>query len=203
MSQKVKLDPRVKRSREWMKSALLELVQEKPYEKISITNITDRAGLSRPTFYLHYKSKDELLMDHLDTVFDPVMDAYYELKENANVQQPGVLAMTKMFEEIAKNIDVFRTALQAGAEQLLIKRMYFRNIDYLKCLAQRCEVEISPKVLHLTSHYMAGAFIGIFLDWLEDPNPAPPEQMGTYVSKATIGLLRVAICNGELNGIFD
>ena len=202
MSQKRKLDPRAIRSREWMKTALLELIREKEYQKISITDITDRAGLSRPTFYLHYKSKDELLMDHIDAMFDPVMATYYQLKEDAGVDQPGARAMTKMFEEIEKNAEVFRTAMQAGAGNLLIQRLYQRNQNYLKSLALRCEVEIPSKVLHLTSHYMAGAFVGIFTDWLEDPNPAPAEQMGEYLSKATIGLLRVAICNGELNKIF-
>ena len=64
MLQKNKLDPRAERSRAWMRAALMDLIAEKDYAKITITDITTRAGLSRPTFYLHYKSKDEILIIH-------------------------------------------------------------------------------------------------------------------------------------------
>lgn len=203
MSQKNKLDPRAKRSQAWMKTALLELIHEKEYQKISITDITDRAGLSRPTFYLHYKSKDDLLMDQLDMVFDPVMDIYYRIKNDATIEHPGIITMTNIFEAVSENAVIFRTAMQAGAEHLFIERMHQRNIDYLINLAKRCEMEIPDKVLQLTSNYLAGAFVSTIRNWIEDPNPAPAEKMGEYLSKISIGILRVAICNGELNNIFD
>ena len=38
-----------------------ELVQEKPVEKITIKEITDRAGVIRVTFYNHFQDKYELL----------------------------------------------------------------------------------------------------------------------------------------------
>lgn len=190
MSQKNKLDPRVQRSRQWMQTALLELINEKEYEKISITDITDRAGLSRPTFYLHYSSKDELLMDHLDTIFDPM------------IEQPGSLATTKIFEGILEEIDVFQTAMQVGTEQLLLNRMYDRNLSYLKDLARRCEMEIASEVLELTAHFMAGAFVAILITWVQNDCPHPPEKMSEFVTEAIRPLLRTAICNKELDHIF-
>jgi AcrR family transcriptional regulator len=203
VSQKNLLDPRVQRSRQWMKTALLELINEKSYEKISVTDITDRAGLSRPTFYLHYSSKDEILMDHLDTIFDPIMEEFHELRQNIEIDQPGSIAMTKMFEGIFDQIDIFRTVWQAGAEKLLIQRMYQRNLIYLKDLAQRCEMEITPEILELSAHFMAGAFVGIIINWLQEECPHPPEKMGEFITEATRSLLRTAICNGELNYIFN
>ena len=203
MSHKQGLDPRAKRSREWLSNALLELIKEKDYQKISITDITDRAGLSRPTFYLHYKSKNELLMDHIDSIFHPIMELYYRMKDASDIEQPGVFTMTKIFVAIGENAEIFRTALQAGADNLLILRLHEYNQEYLYNLARHCEMVIHPKVIQLTSRYMAGAFVTTFRNWLEDPHRATPEQMGAYLSRITIGLLRVAICNGELNDIFD
>ena len=55
------MDRRVRRTRRQMRDALLALVMEHGYESVTIQQITDKADLSRATFYLHYKEKDERL----------------------------------------------------------------------------------------------------------------------------------------------
>lgn len=54
-------DPRVIRTRQLLQTALLELMQEKPFQAISVTDLTRRATLNRATFYLHYLDKFDLL----------------------------------------------------------------------------------------------------------------------------------------------
>lgn len=53
------------RSRKWIVQALLKLMEEKPYHKISIKEITDTAGLVRKTFYRNFQSKEEVLYEYL------------------------------------------------------------------------------------------------------------------------------------------
>src|SRR5215216_6296836 len=60
---KNKMDRRIQRTRKALRTALLELIKEKGYDAISIEEITDRANLGRATFYLHYKDKEELLLE--------------------------------------------------------------------------------------------------------------------------------------------
>ena len=202
MSQKKQLDPRAQRSRDWMKTALLELIAEKGYAKISITEITDRAGLSRPTFYLHYKSKDDILMDHLDTLFEPVLEELNELRQNVDIDQPGAIAMTRLFERILSNIDVFRVVMQAGAERSLLQRLYERNLIYLKDLADRCEMEPTNEALELAAEYLAGGFVGIIVSWIQSRNPQPPNKMGIFLTEISLPIIRMVVCNGELDYIF-
>lgn len=59
-----KQDRRVQRTRELLRNALMRLINEKGYDAITIQDITERANLGRTTFYLHYESKDDLLLDH-------------------------------------------------------------------------------------------------------------------------------------------
>lgn len=54
-------DPRVIRTRQLLQTALLELMQEKPFQTISVGDLTSRATLNRATFYLHYADKFDLL----------------------------------------------------------------------------------------------------------------------------------------------
>lgn len=56
-------DPRALRSREALRGALLSLIEEHPFEQISIRDITVRAGVSYPVFFRRYETKEELLAD--------------------------------------------------------------------------------------------------------------------------------------------
>src|SRR5271170_6661420 len=54
-------DPRILRSRQMLREALLRLLTRKEFDDISIQEIADEATLNRATFYLHYPDKNALL----------------------------------------------------------------------------------------------------------------------------------------------
>lgn len=56
-------DPRAQRSIDALRAALLQLIEVKPIEEITIRNITDAAGVSYPTFFRRFARKEELLED--------------------------------------------------------------------------------------------------------------------------------------------
>lgn len=55
------IDPRVKRTRQLLQQAFLELMEEKGFTAISIQDITERAMVNRGTFYAHFADKYALL----------------------------------------------------------------------------------------------------------------------------------------------
>lgn len=58
-------DRRIQRTRALLHEALGSLIREKPYDRISVAEVIDRAGVSRSTFYVHFRDKDELLMSSM------------------------------------------------------------------------------------------------------------------------------------------
>jgi AcrR family transcriptional regulator len=54
-------DRRVTRTRGLLLEALARLIAERGYERLTIQNILDQAGIGRATFYAHFDSKDALL----------------------------------------------------------------------------------------------------------------------------------------------
>ena len=54
-------DPRVRRTRQLLRSSLMELLKEKPFRSITVQEIADRATVNRVTFYAHFENKDALL----------------------------------------------------------------------------------------------------------------------------------------------
>lgn len=71
-SSKKKTDARVRRTRDALGDALIALMQEKPFDAITVQDVLDRAHVGRSTFYSHYSDKDDLLMSDADEFYERV-----------------------------------------------------------------------------------------------------------------------------------
>ena len=65
-------DARVRRTRDALGDALVTLMQEKPFDTITVQDVLDRAKVGRSTFYSHYSDKDDLLMSDAEEFFESV-----------------------------------------------------------------------------------------------------------------------------------
>lgn len=68
-------DPRIVRTRRALRDALLEMAETKDFGEITISELTERAGINRKTFYLHYRDKNALLDEALDSLLGELMEA--------------------------------------------------------------------------------------------------------------------------------
>jgi AcrR family transcriptional regulator len=62
-------DPRVLRTRQLIRGAFVDLLEEVDLEKITVNRITERATINRVTFYLHYRD----IPDMLDKMADDII----------------------------------------------------------------------------------------------------------------------------------
>lgn len=103
-----KVDRRVRRTRELLRSALVALIMEKGYERITVQDIIDRADVGRSTFYAHFRDKEDLLV--------------YGLEELRGAFDPGAVshagsATLAVFEHFARYSDIWSAmARRRGAE---------------------------------------------------------------------------------------
>lgn len=69
-----KLDPRIRRTRNYIQEAFQSLLEEKSFKSITVREITERAEVNRATFYAHHKDKYELLNETLRTIFQEELE---------------------------------------------------------------------------------------------------------------------------------
>ena len=74
----------IKHSKEYITDALLQLMNNKKYENITITDIANKAGVTRVTFYRNFKDKDDIIKQHLQNLYkeyqwDDKLDSTYQL----------------------------------------------------------------------------------------------------------------------------
>lgn len=68
-------DRRVAKTRVLLREALTTLIREKPYERVTVSEILARANVGRSTFYTHFRDKDELLLTGIDELLHTARSA--------------------------------------------------------------------------------------------------------------------------------
>jgi AcrR family transcriptional regulator len=59
----------VQRTRKWIFDALMILIAERPYNKITVSDIIKKAGVARQTFYRNYENKNEVIFQYFQGSF--------------------------------------------------------------------------------------------------------------------------------------
>ena len=69
LHKKSKSNRQVQRTKSWIFEAVMLLMDEKPYDKITVSDITEKAGIARQTFYRNYNDKDDVVFEYIAKIF--------------------------------------------------------------------------------------------------------------------------------------
>lgn len=202
-----KTDRRTNRTRRQLRQALLALILEKGYDSVTIEEITRQADLGRTTFYLHYKDKEELLLESIDTIADD-LKAQIGLVEGGSLADPAVVplglnpggAIELVFRHSAENATLYRVILNGGAASKALSRLQ----DIVSEAAQmffmrRMQPVVRPPEFPpgVILHYFSSALLGLVNWWLQADMPYPPEVMAKAFISLFFGGVRQVIFDGS------
>ncbi|MBQ4603947.1 MAG: TetR/AcrR family transcriptional regulator [Clostridia bacterium] len=143
-------------TKECIVTALLRLMQTKSYDSISITDITNLAGVSRMAYYRNYKSKDEILIKHLVDMEKSLLEEVGG--EKAETFRGAIGYVSGFFQE---NADVIKAIYDAGLAHLLTKMLEERVYSYFPIAA-------TAKEGRYAVHYYVGALLSVFKLWFDN-----------------------------------
>lgn len=183
-----RLDRRVQRTRKLLRESLMELILEEGYDEISIQDITDKANLGRATFYLHFKDKDELLLDVMDQFMEDFLDQVPQLSENQwrlTENKPII----KLFDFAAENYDLYRIMI-IGSGGITASRQLHRSIaeNIKQCIHNDLEergAEPAVPVDFIANHF-AGSLLATIYWWLDNDLPYATEEIAAMFQKINL-----------------
>jgi AcrR family transcriptional regulator len=179
-------DPRVRRTRRLLQEALIGLVLEKDYRAIRIKDITDRADMAYITFFRHYDSIDDLLLEALE---GGLSELQTRIQEVARQAEDCSVEGRMIFEYVQKNAALIRILLDAPGAVQIRKRYLGIVSDTFLATCDPLHWPDQPVPPEILASQLAVSLLNLIEGWLDRGMPYSCEQMGEIYFRLRDGLL--------------
>jgi AcrR family transcriptional regulator len=176
---KEKHDRRSQRTRQALSQAFVQLLREKGYSAITVSDLIERANIGRSTFYSHYRDKDDLFVAQLDRVIEVLshhMPAQGELP---------FFPSLGLFRHVGEEYELYKAIVWTPGLDLFVKHLQ-------ASLSRRIEKGFQESgrtfeiPVPLLANFVAGSFLTLLKWWLENKMVYSPEEMDAMFKKLAI-----------------
>ncbi|BFT74701.1 TetR/AcrR family transcriptional regulator [Paenibacillus sp. P36] len=188
-------DLRVIRTKESIRDALVELIDENGFDAITVKDITTRARINRGTFYAHYQDKFDLMTKCEEEI---MLDLSKLTKQN----YPSVIAALEidsqtltpfsftvsLFEYLHIHSGFMKAVLGPRGDlsfQTRLKKFMWETLYGNNPNAFVKEENLLVPERYLAS-YMGSAIIGVIQQWLESGGKESPQEMARILTTMSV-----------------
>jgi AcrR family transcriptional regulator len=173
----VKNNRRAQMTRLLLRTALIELMQEKPFNEITIKEICEQADLNRTTFYLHYTDQFALLADVENEVYQKTLETLKNVKPAADA--PGMIET--FLNYIKSNASLFRILFVDADSEGFRSRFVQNMLNHLRFnIPLSCAAEEEP---YLLCFLMQGS-VHMIMEWIKRGFDMEPGQLAALIFRA-------------------
>lgn len=167
-------NPTALQSQKWILQALLDLMQENNYDKISVSEICRKAELDRRTFYRNFDSKHDVLEQYIAQLSNEYMLEFNEI--NKPDKYYATLTFFRFWE---RHLHFIRNMQNCGLSNYVFDQ--FRRFSELQQ-----DLLIGIKESTTTDYVLAfriGGFWNVMLTWASNNANISPEELATIISQ--------------------
>jgi len=149
-------DPRIKRTRDKLGDALIELLRGRPFDAITVQDVLDKAQVGRSTFYAHFKDKQDLLISDYE--------GFLEAFAGSAPSDGRVLRVRELLAHVRQEHALWDKLAEAG---LLA--------DFLElaeaCFARGIESRLAPQTPYrpMKARALSAALVSLLRQWKATP----------------------------------
>ncbi len=152
------------RSKNMIKKAFFELLEEKEYKKITVTDIVKKADLNRSTFYAHYLDVRAITEELENEVIDKMMELLkkFKFKNFFNNPTPLLLEISRFLES---NEAEYRILLKINDTEIFLKKLRDIFSNYMRLDTDIPNYLSDTKMVNLRISYFSGGIINMYQDY--------------------------------------
>lgn len=184
---------RVRRMQKLLREALIELIEERGFEALTIGELTERAMVSRAAFYRHYQDKYDLV----EQIFEEAMSALLNAVGDLGREHPAEVWVT-FFEHIAQYERLYGALLGRKGSPWFVRKMRMSLTELIK---ERGRLPHGSRAGAGPVHAFSDTFVpdlvsALFVEaitwWLEHGRPYTPREMAARSSLLASALFKEA-----------
>ena len=179
----MKKDLRILKTKASLQEALIELLQEKELDKISISVLCKKANVNRGTFYLHYQDVAELFEEYFHDMTEDLRIAYFEPYLLTDYKIENLSSdMVRIFHHVEKYKQFYKIVFNRKTPMMY----YYQLFDIIRNYLIESISEFKSDNKEYSASYQANAIIGLVIQWVQNDFKESPEQMNKillYITK--------------------
>ena len=183
---------RVRRTQKLLREALIELIEERDFETLTVGEITGRALVSRAAFYRNYQDKYSLV----EQIFDEAMSALLDAVGDLGTAHPAG-SWVAFFEHIAEYERLYRALLGRKGSPWFVRRMRASLGDLIVARGRHPHGPNAGQPAHsfpdgFAPDLVSTLFVEAVTWWLEQGRPYTPREIATRTSLLAAAIFREA-----------
>ena len=171
-----KLDPRVKRTRQLLEQAFMDVLREKGFQTITVQDITERAGVNRATFYAHFDDKYALLDHSIRQGF--LQEVQKRMLHSCRFSTDNLRNLIVAVCEFTSNTNSHCKPPQPQFESLVETQVKYVMYELLLKWLKQLDVEVAPETAATAASW---AIYGLAAQWGHSKHPKPVDEFASEV----------------------
>ena len=185
-----KTDRRVLYTKMFLKESLLELMKEKPVDKITPTELCRHAGINRNTFYSHYYSTRDVLVE-IEEEFSNEMIVSLE---NKSSEADSKALLGEVCLKIYDKKDFCKILLSENGDSAFLQKVISLGKAPVVSSWKNSGVEVKDEDMEMLFTFVVNGSIAILRKWAADDMLIPPAEIAQMINR---------ISSGGISGMID
>ena len=196
-----KVDPRIKRTRQLLQQALMDLMREKSFQAITVQDIAERATVNRVTFYAHFEDKYALLEYTMREMFKQRLRS--QLPDGSLFSPENlarlILMVCELLAETGRQCPPPHGQLEPLMEKQIKAELYEVLYAWLaEASSGKTERRPTPEQAAMITSW---AIYGAAVQWSQKEQPEPAQEFVQQVLPIIIASLNTSVAGSAQGGV--
>ncbi|MCH1984324.1 TetR/AcrR family transcriptional regulator [Ruminococcus sp. OA3] len=176
-------DHRVRVTKMLIRKAFMDLLQKKPIQSISITELCSAAGINRGTFYSHYSNINDLLKKIETDMMLDFKNALNPLLQSESEPLTPAKITTGIFTCLKENADICTVTLGDYGDKDFVLRLIHLGYEVYQKTYPQFFAGATPRQLKYFYSYTSAGCIGLLRHWLDEDMITPPDEVAAMAEQ--------------------
>ncbi len=177
-----KVDRRVLYTKMFLKESLLDLMKEKPIDKITPTELCRRAEINRNTFYKHYYTTRDLLQEIEDEFSAQIVESL-----GAKLHQNDTLQLLQQICQIVLDKKEFcKILLSANGDPAFMQDVIMLGKGFILQSWEEMGVLLSEEKMEIAFAFIISGSVAIMRTWAAGDMSIPPQEIAELINRLTL-----------------
>ena len=180
-----KEDLRVRKTKNNLYKGLLNLMENKTFEEIKVTDICNASLINRSTFYDHFSDKYELLASFIEDLKQELLEHLNKTKKVDNIKEYYLELIRSLLEYIEKNINIYSSIaiIKKNNNSIAYDMMFDASLEAVtKRLKEQYENKSEIPIEVISLFYVSGV-IKVCTEAMKDAKNFSPDILMKYLEK--------------------